>query len=176
MTNAPYFQISTPAQLGEIIRKTRKAQGLRQDDFAKQLDTSHVTLKHIEKGAQGSQIGLYSSALKALGIKLFFRKSSDLERTFRLNCLNDCGSFLLNDRKRRAFRQDVIAKNIGASHVTVRDVESAKPTVKVETYFNIAAVLGCQILVNQEIGLLCFDQPNLRSMNDPINQTFAKAG
>lgn len=61
--------ISTPEMLGKIIRHTRQAQGLRQDDLALSLQTSHVALRQLEHG-NVRQITRLFDVLSELGIRL----------------------------------------------------------------------------------------------------------
>ena len=63
--------IAAPAQLGEIIRKARKAQRLRQDDLAGTAGASHVFVMEVERGKPTVQLGKVLDLLRELGIRLF---------------------------------------------------------------------------------------------------------
>jgi y4mF family transcriptional regulator len=63
--------ITAPAQLGEIIRKARKAQRLRQDDLAGTAGVSHVFVMDVERGKPTVQLGKVLNLLRELGIHLF---------------------------------------------------------------------------------------------------------
>ncbi len=62
--------IDTPQQLGEIIRRIRKAQGVRQDDLAGIVGSSHVFLRDLERGKPTVQLGKTLDVLRELGIRL----------------------------------------------------------------------------------------------------------
>lgn len=63
-------RIDTPRQLGEFIRRVRKAQGLRQDDLAGIAGSSHVFVLDVERGKPTVQFGKVLDLLRELGIHL----------------------------------------------------------------------------------------------------------
>jgi len=63
--------ITSPEELGEIIRKARKAQRLRQDDLAGTAGASHVFVMDVERGKPTVQFGKVLDLLRELGIRLF---------------------------------------------------------------------------------------------------------
>ena len=56
-------------QLGNFIQEARKAQGMRQDEFAHMLGVSHTTLSNLEQGKNTSTKTL-ELALQLLGFRL----------------------------------------------------------------------------------------------------------
>ena len=57
----------TPQELGTIIRKARKAQGLRQDELAGAAGVGVRFLVELERGKTTAQIGKALQVLAALG-------------------------------------------------------------------------------------------------------------
>jgi HTH-type transcriptional regulator / antitoxin HipB len=64
------MMIRTPADLGALIRNTRKALRLDQSTLAKKIGVSRLWLVEIEKGKPRAEIGLVLRALDALHITL----------------------------------------------------------------------------------------------------------
>lgn len=62
--------IDTPQALGPVVRATRKAQGLRQDDAAGAIGVSENFLGKIERGGETAQWGKMFQVLKGLGIRV----------------------------------------------------------------------------------------------------------
>ena len=60
----------TPETLGIVIRKTRKAQGLRQDELAAAAGVGIRFLVELEAGKTTAQLGKTLSVLAALGCTL----------------------------------------------------------------------------------------------------------
>ena len=61
--------IDSPEALGRLIREQRRTQGLRQDDLAQSLGTSHIFLRKLERG-EVSQVRRLLALLVDLGIRL----------------------------------------------------------------------------------------------------------
>lgn len=61
--------IQNAKHLGELVRTQRRAQGLRQDDLAGALGTSHVFLRKLERG-ELQQVQRLCAVLNDLGITL----------------------------------------------------------------------------------------------------------
>jgi HTH-type transcriptional regulator/antitoxin HipB len=59
----------TLEQTGEFLRDVRRARGIRQDEFARQLGVSHTTLSNLEKGKNTSTKTL-ERALQYLGLRV----------------------------------------------------------------------------------------------------------
>lgn len=59
----------TLEQTGEFLRDVRRAQGIRQDDFARELGVSHTTLSNLEQGKNTSTKTL-QLALQRLGLRV----------------------------------------------------------------------------------------------------------
>lgn len=64
------MKIRTPADLGTLIRNTRKKLGLDQSTLAKKIGVSRLWLVEIEKGKPRAEIGLVLRTLDALRIGL----------------------------------------------------------------------------------------------------------
>lgn len=62
--------INSPADLGEVIRATRKSNNLRMDDLAGIAGVGHVFVGDVEYGKETAQIGRVMRLLGELGIKL----------------------------------------------------------------------------------------------------------
>lgn len=62
--------ITSTKTLGEIIRRQRKRQGLRQADLAAMVGASHVFLGDVEKGKPTVQWGRVLQLLDELGLRL----------------------------------------------------------------------------------------------------------
>lgn len=59
--------VKNPAQLGQLVRATRKHQGLRQDEVGR---LSHSFIGEVEMGKPTAQFGKVMQTLRELGIKL----------------------------------------------------------------------------------------------------------
>ena len=57
----------TPAEIGRIVRATRKAAGLRQDELAGAAGVGLRFLVELERGKPTAQIGKTLQVLQALG-------------------------------------------------------------------------------------------------------------
>ena len=62
--------ILTTEQLGDWIRRTRKASGLRQDQLAGVANVGHRFVVDLEKGKPTAQIGKVLQVLATLGCTL----------------------------------------------------------------------------------------------------------
>ena len=62
--------IETPQQLGQIIRATRKAIDLRQDDAAGSIGVSENFLGKVERGGETVQWGKLLKVVQELGLSL----------------------------------------------------------------------------------------------------------
>lgn len=60
----------TPEEIGAIIRRTRKAQGLRQPELAAASGVGLRFLVELERGKPTAQLGKVLSVLSALGCSL----------------------------------------------------------------------------------------------------------
>lgn len=67
----------TPEEIGEIIRKTRKAQGLRQPELAAASGVGLRFLVEIERGKPTAQLGKVLEVLSALGCSLSISTPED---------------------------------------------------------------------------------------------------
>lgn len=65
-----YEVIDTPKRLGEIVRRVRKEQRVRQDDLAAMSGASHVFVLDVERGKTTVQLGKVLDVLRELGIRL----------------------------------------------------------------------------------------------------------
>lgn len=62
------FEIDSPEKLGTIIRASRKAMGLRQDDAAGSIGVSENFLGKVERGGETVQWGKLFQVMKELGL------------------------------------------------------------------------------------------------------------
>lgn len=62
--------IDNPAFLGKIVRASRKAQKIRQDDAAGSIGVSENFLGKIERGSESVQWGKLFQVLEGLGIRV----------------------------------------------------------------------------------------------------------
>lgn len=69
--------IRTPADLGTLIRNTRKGLRLDQSTLARKIGVSRLWLVEIEKGKPRAEIGLVLRTLDALRITLKATTSED---------------------------------------------------------------------------------------------------
>lgn len=56
--------------IGEMLRKVRREQGIRQDDMAAIIGASHVFLRDVERGKPTVQLGKVLRLCDELGIRL----------------------------------------------------------------------------------------------------------
>lgn len=64
-------QIPDARDLGKIIRKARKSQGLTQEELAGMTGTGRRFISEVENGKETIQIGKLLLVLAALGIALY---------------------------------------------------------------------------------------------------------
>lgn len=69
--------ISTPQEIGRLVRAARKTEQLRQDDAAGAMGVSDVFLWKLEKGSPGVRLDKLLQVFRALGIKLSAEVSDD---------------------------------------------------------------------------------------------------
>ena len=62
--------IQTPQDIGQAIRKTRKAMGITQKDLALTSGTGLRFIIDLEKGKPTCQVGKILTVLKTLGVKV----------------------------------------------------------------------------------------------------------
>jgi HTH-type transcriptional regulator/antitoxin HipB len=72
------MMIRTPADLGALIRNTRKKLRLHQSNLAKKIGVSRLWLVEIEKGKPRAEIGLVLRTLDTLRITLSATTSEKL--------------------------------------------------------------------------------------------------
>lgn len=63
------IQINTMAELGEVIRATRKANKIRLDDLAGMAGVGPVFVGDVEYGKETAQIGRVIKLMSELGLK-----------------------------------------------------------------------------------------------------------
>ena len=74
------MRVRTPADLGALIRTTRKKLWLSQLALAKRIGVSRLWVIEIEKGKPRAEIGLVLRALEALNITLSARTEAQTPR------------------------------------------------------------------------------------------------
>lgn len=62
--------IKSAAALGQVIRASRKAQKIRQDDAAGSMGVSENFLGKVERGSQSVQWGKLFQVLEGLGVRV----------------------------------------------------------------------------------------------------------
>jgi y4mF family transcriptional regulator len=66
----PYGKISSVQQLGTLVRRVRKAQGIRQADLADLAGVGPRLIGEIERGKPTAEIGKVLHLLASLGLDL----------------------------------------------------------------------------------------------------------
>ncbi len=64
------INITSPTELGLLIRATRKQQEIRMDDLAGSSGVGHVFVRDVERGKETVQLGRVLKLLAELGIGL----------------------------------------------------------------------------------------------------------
>lgn len=64
------FHISSPEQIGPLVRASRKAMQLRQDDAAGSIGVSENFLGKVERGSESVQWGKLFQVMQELGLSL----------------------------------------------------------------------------------------------------------
>ena len=75
-------RITSPQQLGLLIRATRKSQNVRLDDLAGSAGVGHVFAREVERGKSTVQLGRVMRLLAELGIDLKADVSPDAMKEF----------------------------------------------------------------------------------------------
>jgi transcriptional regulator with XRE-family HTH domain len=76
------IRITSPQQLGLVIRATRKTQKLRLDDLAGSAGVGHVFAREVERGKETVQLGRVMKLLAELGIELRTEISAEAAEEF----------------------------------------------------------------------------------------------
>lgn len=63
--------INNPADLGKLVRASRKSQKIRQDDAAGSIGVSENFLGKVERGSESVQWGKLLQVLEGLGVRLW---------------------------------------------------------------------------------------------------------
>lgn len=74
--------VTKPNELGSLVRATRKAHNLRQDDAAGAMGVSDVFLMRLENGAQGARLDKVLQVLAELGIVLYADVHEDVAERY----------------------------------------------------------------------------------------------
>lgn len=69
--------LSTPQEIGRLVRAARKAEKLRQDDAAGAIGVSDVFLWKVEKGSPGVRLDKLLQVFRSLGINLHAEVSDE---------------------------------------------------------------------------------------------------
>lgn len=72
--------LKNAAELGELIRRTRKAQNIRQDDAAGSIGVSENFLGKVERGSESVQWGKLFQVLDGLGLRLIIDLPDEVEK------------------------------------------------------------------------------------------------
>jgi transcriptional regulator with XRE-family HTH domain len=57
-------------ELGRVLKASRKAQGLRQDDLGAYAGLSHVFVMQVERGKETAHIGKVLALLEQVGVRV----------------------------------------------------------------------------------------------------------
>lgn len=71
--------LKSATELGELIRRTRKAQKIRQDDAAGSIGVSENFLGKVERGSESVQWGKLFQVLDGLGLRLIVDLPDDVQ-------------------------------------------------------------------------------------------------
>jgi HTH-type transcriptional regulator / antitoxin HipB len=66
--------IRSTKQLGDAIKRFRKAEAYSQDDLAKSSGLRQAGISHLEAGAEGVRLGTFFKILAALDLEIVLRK------------------------------------------------------------------------------------------------------
>jgi y4mF family transcriptional regulator len=75
--NADFYIASTPAELGQLVRRQRKLLDLRQEDLALAAGCARSFIIDLEAGKETAQIAPILRVVNALGLQTIFQ-SKDL--------------------------------------------------------------------------------------------------
>ena len=70
--------ISNASAIGKIVRASRKAQGIRQDDAAGSIGVSENFLGKVERGSESVQWGKLFQVLEGLGVRVMVDVPEDV--------------------------------------------------------------------------------------------------
>ncbi len=70
--------IKNSSAIGEIVRATRKVQGIRQDDAAGSIGVSENFLGKVERGSDSVQWGKLFQVMEGLGIRVILDVPDDV--------------------------------------------------------------------------------------------------
>lgn len=76
--------LTSPQEVGRLVRATRKTEQLRQDDAAGAMGVSDVFLWKVEKGSPGVRLDKLLQVFRALGIKLYAEVSDDAAARYQI--------------------------------------------------------------------------------------------
>lgn len=72
--------VRLPRQMGDVLRRERKAQGLTQQDVSDRTNLRAATISKIENGDQGVKLGTLLRVMAALSLEFrLSRRESGLE-------------------------------------------------------------------------------------------------
>ena len=83
------IDIKSTKQLGNVLKAVRKSQGIRQDDMADIIGSSHVYVMDVEKGSEGANIGGILKLMEEMGVKLVIDiPAESIEAVSKANAIN----------------------------------------------------------------------------------------
>lgn len=77
------IKLSSPQELGHLVRATRKVARLRQDDAAGAIGVSDVFLGRLENGAPGARLDKVFQVLRELGVDVYADVAEPVGTTYR---------------------------------------------------------------------------------------------
>jgi transcriptional regulator with XRE-family HTH domain len=79
------FQIDTPEKIGMVIRSSRKAMDMRQDDAAGSIGVSENFLGKVERGGESVHWGKLFQVMRELGLKVYVDVPDEVAEKTRQN-------------------------------------------------------------------------------------------
>lgn len=79
------FQIDTPEKIGMVIRSSRKAMDMRQDDAAGTIGVSENFLGKVERGGESVHWGKLFQVMRELGLQVYVDVPDEVAEQTRQN-------------------------------------------------------------------------------------------
>ena len=128
-------------KIGDIIRYTRKKQGLTLEALSKKTGFSLHYLSKVERGDRGGRIQTYSRIANALGLQIEDLLEKNSRNPYKLSL----GQKIVNLRKSKKMKQVELASLAKISRFHMCLIEKDKRGVSVETLSHLASALGVRM-------------------------------
>lgn len=73
--------VTDPSSLGDVLRKTRKALKISQEDLSLQTGISRTTIRAIEQGKETAHVGLVLQLCRDLGLTVAVTAPGTMDRS-----------------------------------------------------------------------------------------------